>query len=273
MYRVFGHIAPSGNSAGDFYQTSGDFWCDWAFNDDGSVHGPACLEAFSGGHPGTFSVIIGEGLNGLTVVVGIPDAVAVVTFEGQSDSWQRPVAGVAAFPTDTSDSRRLFLDRYGVSIQSDAGPPDTWRDPMPGDATAVGSETLTTPDLVELAALRFGDLLYRLPAPGGAVLVRIRFDEPPLLFGTSCDLAQSLPLPTRWRGACLERTVDGSRLTGPWFYGTNLVGGGWTDDGWSGPERVVTPYTSVPGGVTSTYGPTVEHIPEGFDPESFETLA
>lgn len=254
IYRAYGHIAPGENTAGDSYQTTGTFWCDWAFNDDGTNRGPACPEAARGTNGGT---VISMVVDGLTVLTGIPETVAVVTFESQAGSWwQRPIAGAVAFASETAESRPLFLDSFGVSIGSDSGPPDTWRDPMPSDATAVGPETLTTPDLLAIADVQPEDLLYQLQLSDGAVLVRIRFAEPPLLFGTSCDLAQSMPLPTRWQGACLEQTIDGTRVTGPWFYGTNLIGGGWTDDGWSGPPRVITPNTSLPKGVTTTQGPT-----------------
>ena len=231
IYRAFGHIAPGENRGGDFYQNTGDFWCEWAIDDTGSTSGPSCAQAHRDGHSGTFSVFLEEGI---TIVSGIPETVSVVSITGQAgSSWQRPVGGVAAFPIEPADSGRYFLDRYGVPIESDAGPPETWRDPMPGDADIAGSDSLATPDLIDLASLRYGGLLYSLEVPGGAVLVRVRFDEPPLLFGTSCHLVQSVPLPYRWQGACLEKTVNGSRVVGPWLYGTELAGGGWTDDGWS----------------------------------------
>lgn len=88
---------------------------------------------------------------------------------------------------------------------------------LPGEAVAVGSEALVTDELAGVADLGEGDELYQLPAPDGqAVLVRIRTGAPPLLFGTSCDVVTSVPLPAGWESVCLEYTVEGHRVHG-WF--------------------------------------------------------
>ncbi len=95
---------------------------------------------------------------------------------------------------------------------------------MPSEAVAVGSEALVTDELDEVADLGEGDKLYQLPAPDGqAVLVRIRTGEPPLLFGTSCDVVNSVPLPDGWESVCLEYTVEGRRVLGSFPEGTTSI--------------------------------------------------
>jgi hypothetical protein len=92
---------------------------------------------------------------------------------------------------------------------------------LPGEAVAVSSEDLITDELAGVADLGEGDELYQLPAPDGwAVLVRIRTEEPPLLFGTSCDVVNSVPLPAGWESVCLEYTVEGRRVQGRFPEGT-----------------------------------------------------
>ena len=97
-------------------------------------------------------------------------------------------------------------------------------EPLPGEAVAVGSEALVTDELVAIADLAEGDELYQLPAPDGqAVLVRIRTGEPPLLFGTSCDVVNSVLLPAGWESVCLEYTVEGGRVHGRFPEGTTSI--------------------------------------------------
>lgn len=97
-------------------------------------------------------------------------------------------------------------------------------EPLPDQAVAVGSEALVTDELVGVADLREGDELYRLLAPEDrSVLVRLRTGQPPLLFGTSCDVVSSVPLPTGWEGVCLEYTLEGRRVHGRFPYGTFSV--------------------------------------------------
>ena len=85
----------------------------------------------------------------------------------------------------------------------------------------VGSGALTTPELVAVADLGPGDRLYQIPVgPETAVLVRVREDEAPLMFATSCGLLSSFDLPTGWEGRCLERIVDGQLQKGVFLYAT-----------------------------------------------------
>lgn len=95
---------------------------------------------------------------------------------------------------------------------------------LPGEAVAVGFEALATDELAGVADLGEGDELYQLPAPDGqAVLVRIRTGQPPLLFGTSCDVVNSVPLPDGWKSVCLEYTVEGGRVHGRFPEGTTSI--------------------------------------------------
>ena len=101
---------------------------------------------------------------------------------------------------------------------------------IPGEAEAVGAEVLVTPEEVAVADLQPGDELFRLPVSGYSVgeysvLVRLRAGEPPLLFGTSCDVVSAAPLPTGWRGVCFEYTSEGQRVLGQFPWGTTSTGG------------------------------------------------
>ena len=85
----------------------------------------------------------------------------------------------------------------------------------------VGAGVLSTPELVAVADLSPGDRLYQVPAgPDTAVLVRVREDEAPLMFATSCGLLSSFDLPTGWEERCLERIVDGQLQKGVFLYST-----------------------------------------------------
>jgi len=52
---------------------------------------------------------------------------------------------------------------------------------------------------------------------------RLRTGEPPLVFGTSCVVVNSVSLPTGWEGTCLEYTLGGRRVHGRFSYGTSSV--------------------------------------------------
>jgi hypothetical protein len=234
VYRAFGHLEPGVNPAGDLWDHTGTAWCEWLFDDSGLVAGPSCLPDILG--VAEISMVQqGE----VQVWVGLSDDVALVVQQDAEGSvaWQRPRGGVAALPAPASFTVEFF-DRYGVPLSPHA---EFARDPMPPGAEPVTEPALSTPELEALADLQPGDALYRIPVGDRSVLIRVRSlldadgrlqTEPPLLFATSCDVAQSVPLPHRWRGGCLERTVDGQRVFGTFVYGTGLPFGGWSDDGW-----------------------------------------
>jgi hypothetical protein len=231
VYRAFGHLEPGVNPAGDRWDHTGTAWCEWLFDDAGVV-GPSCMPDIPGV---TVASIVGARRD-VQVWVGLSDDVAFVVHEEDgSVTWQRPRGGVAALP---GLGHVEAFDRFGVPLGTET---EFARDPMPPGAEPVADAALPTPDLEGLADLVPGDALYHIPVGDHIVFVRVRSPrgpdgrlhiEPPLLFATSCDVAQSVPLPRRWRGGCLERTVAGERVVGTFLYGTDLPFGGWTDDGW-----------------------------------------
>lgn len=97
---------------------------------------------------------------------------------------------------------------------------------LPAGAAPVGPEVLATEALATVADVQPNDELYQLPVTDRqAVLIRVRADEPPLLFGTSCDVVTSTPLPQGWEGECLEYTWQGRRIAGRFPHGTTSTEG------------------------------------------------
>jgi len=93
--------------------------------------------------------------------------------------------------------------------------------PIPSDAVSVDGSALATEDLAAFANLGPDDRLFEMPTvEDRAVLIRTRDGEPPLLFGTSCDVVSATPLPSGWAGGCLEYTSHGQRMLGEFPYGT-----------------------------------------------------
>lgn len=89
----------------------------------------------------------------------------------------------------------------------------------------VDPDQLPSPQLLDVADLQDGDRLYTLPLTGDhtdrQVYVRFRDGDRPLLFGTACSVVNSVPLPERWDGTCLEYTSpEGDRITGTFPHGT-----------------------------------------------------
>lgn len=108
---------------------------------------------------------------------------------------------------------------------------------IPGDAMSVDEYALFAEALSALADLRPDDELYQLPVGDDhAVFVRIRADEPPLLFGTSCDVVSAAPLASGWQGACLEYTWQGRRINGRFPHGTSSVQAPARDAGSTSPQ-------------------------------------
>jgi len=122
----------------------------------------------------------------------------------------------------------------------------------PSGGEPVGPEALVTPELVAVADLQPGDELFRLAVGDHSVLVRVRVGEPPLLFGTSCDVVSTTPLPSGWEGVCLEYTSDGQRILGTFPYGTTSEYG--VPEAWSAP----VPPSEWASGIT------VGEIPPGY---------
>ena len=92
---------------------------------------------------------------------------------------------------------------------------------IPQDAVEVDGSALAADALLAVADLSPDDELFQLPSENGrSVLVRVRDGEPPLLFGTACDVVSAMPLPEGWNGVCLEYTSAGQRVFGEFPHGT-----------------------------------------------------
>ncbi len=109
---------------------------------------------------------------------------------------------------------------------------------IPANAVPVNPDVLPTAALAAVADLRPDDELYRLPVGDDrAVLIRVRAEEPPLLFGTSCDVVSAAPLPLGWQGICLEYTWQGRRIEGRFPHGTSSVRAPATFTGFGSPQE------------------------------------
>jgi hypothetical protein len=109
---------------------------------------------------------------------------------------------------------------------------------IPDGAVPVGTEAVSTEALAAVADLRPGDELYRLPVGDDrGVLIRVRGEEPPLLFGTSCDVVSAAPLPVGWQGTCLEYTWQARRIHGRFPHGTTSVKAPATVTGFTSPQE------------------------------------
>ena len=109
---------------------------------------------------------------------------------------------------------------------------------IPAGAVAVGTEALSTEALATVADLQPGDELYQVPVGDEVVvLIRVRDEDPPLLFGTSCDVVTATPLPPGWQGVCLEYTWHGRRISGRFPHGTSSVEAQATADTFASPHE------------------------------------
>lgn len=87
------------------------------------------------------------------------------------------------------------------------------------DATEITDADIPTPELEALIAAEVGDHLYAIPSSEGAIIyVRLRAEDTHRMYATSCDVLTSVQLPAGWTGTCLERTVEGQRITGEFSY-------------------------------------------------------
>lgn len=128
---------------------------------------------------------------------------------------------------------------------------------LPAGAVRINPGDLPTEELITVAGDRPGDELYLIPTGEHSVFLRVRAQEPTLMFGTSCDVVSATPLPVGWEGICLEYTSNGQRVTGRFPYGTTSDGSDTasTDNSSDGP-------VDIPGGPLSTsLRESVAHIP------------
>jgi hypothetical protein len=87
------------------------------------------------------------------------------------------------------------------------------------DVVEIRFGEIFTDDLRAVMAVDDSDTILALPIDGHQLLARIRPGAAPHLYATSCDVLASIDLPHGWEGSCLERTVDGQRVTGVFEYG------------------------------------------------------
>jgi hypothetical protein len=91
--------------------------------------------------------------------------------------------------------------------------------PLMENATEISAVDIPTPDLRALIAVDVGDQLYVIPGAGGSLIyVRLRAADSHRMYATSCEVLTSVELPAGWMGTCLERTVDGQRISGEFSY-------------------------------------------------------
>lgn len=86
-------------------------------------------------------------------------------------------------------------------------------------AVPIGHEDIYTKDLEKVMAVEEDDQLFAVPVGEYRVLARFREGKPPHLYATSCDALAQVDLPDGWEGTCLERTIDGQRVSGIFEYG------------------------------------------------------
>ncbi|MGH8926169.1 MAG: hypothetical protein ACREA0_32380 [bacterium] len=91
--------------------------------------------------------------------------------------------------------------------------------PLLADARAITPGGIYTEALREVMSIERGDVIYTVPVNDYQILARLRPDASPHLYATSCDALALVELPEGWEGSCLERSVDGQRLTGVFTYG------------------------------------------------------
>lgn len=87
------------------------------------------------------------------------------------------------------------------------------------DAREITPDDIYTEGLRQVMSVETDDVIYTVPMKDYEILARLRPDASPHLYATSCDVLALVELPEGWEGSCLERTVDGQRLTGVFNYG------------------------------------------------------
>lgn len=86
-------------------------------------------------------------------------------------------------------------------------------------AVPIAPEDIHTEDLKDVMAVEETDQLLAIPVGDHQVLARFREGSRPHLYATSCDVLAQVDLPEGWEGTCLERTIDGQRVSGVFEYG------------------------------------------------------
>jgi hypothetical protein len=124
----------------------------------------------------------------------------------------------------TTDDLTQTLDRRSQESETDAVSTTTSivpaAHPFMEDAVAINPAEIPTEDLTDVIGARAGDTLYRVPFDRDvAIIVRLRPGARPHVYATACALLLEAGLPdSGWDGTCMEVTIDGERITGPYSY-------------------------------------------------------
>lgn len=159
---------------------------------------------------------------------GLSPDVSVVAyqFDGEYVGWQTPVGGVSAIQPSESpgqyvlvafDAQGRELDRFGPHT----GPvfPDD-REAMSfllaEEGVEIRPEDVPTEALLDVMDLNGGDSVFAIPSGEFQVYLVILATGESHVYATSCDVMETADPPVH--GTCLERTVDGQRVTGVFTY-------------------------------------------------------
>lgn len=159
---------------------------------------------------------------------GLSPDVSVVAyqFDGEFVGWQTPVAGVSAIqpaesPSDyvlvAFDAQGRELDRFGPHT----GPvfPDD-REAMSfllsEEGVEIRPEDIPNEALVDVIDINQEDSIFAVPADEFQVYLVLPETGEPHVYATSCDVLETADPPAN--GTCLERTVNGQRVTGVFNY-------------------------------------------------------
>ena len=86
--------------------------------------------------------------------------------------------------------------------------------PLLTSAQEIAADDIYTQELRGGMSVEAGDTVFTIPADQFQVLARLRTDASPHLYATSCEVLALIEPPDGWESTCLERTVNGQRLTG-----------------------------------------------------------
>ena len=182
-----------------------------------------------GGFPGISS---SQSDNAPPVVVaqwiGLSPEVSVVAyqFDGEFIGWQTPVGGIsviqpAALPTEYAifayGADGEELDRFGPMEIPDFGGFAARSLIRTRGGVEIGLEDIPSLELRSHVQLESTDILFAVPVDGFQVYATVTEDGDAHVYATSCNVLEMAHL-GGWSGTCLERTVDGQRVTGVFPY-------------------------------------------------------
>lgn len=124
------------------------------------------------------------------------------------------------------DGLYLIHDPAEISTSGEPGVPTTsivpTATPLMSDAVEITRDDIPTTALRTAVDLQPGDQLFLVPGSDAPLVVRLRALARPHLFAVDCSVLISVDLPVGWDGTCLERTLNGERVTGSFSYAEAL---------------------------------------------------